>query len=187
MIALNVRKQIQSSVQLDVTGTTWKGKDIIQGEWQMKKKKELNKFEQEKIKRIKERLEPVNAAPIIELAQHVISVTENTQPFAEAIKKSFAETGAVALDAAFTEGVITEEEWKDWQKRFGVGTHDIAPALQAYYNMLDGKLPDGVVVVTMENSPLHKLKHILLEKLDVLIITAEEANELIEEEKRKNE
>jgi hypothetical protein len=114
---------------------------------------------------------PVDASPIFKEMErlHKVGTDEEKEKFAEAIEGAFTTVGKKLLDRAIRENVITIREYADWCNDYGMSESNMCPILEIYYLKKDGheKKGDDTLLLTVPDSPIYKMKHILKEKLNI--------------------
>ena len=98
------------------------------------------------------------------------------EEFHQEVKDSFRRAGEVFLARAIIEGVVSRQEMDAWEATWGLNIADFGVVLGAYYAKKDGhiKPKDNAIVLTVKGSVLDRMRHVMLEKFGIKILTLEE-------------
>ena len=106
----------------------------------------------------KDPLRPVDATPLFDMIKKVRDKGNVVEIAAskKALKDAFESTGNIALERAFKDGIVTEDEWMHWRDDWNVQLSSMAALLQGYFNKKDGYVKDKeqVIVLTMPRTLL---------------------------------
>jgi hypothetical protein len=148
---------------------------------------ELNEYEKKRLKELRELTQMVDAKPLIErmFDKSGELSDEQRRVFQDSVMRSFEIGGNVAIERAFLEGVLTEEEWVRIRDELRIPVSDFGIVLTAVMN---SKTPEGdeTVIATIKTSPIFMNKDFLIKRFGVSIMCAEEIEILIKNE-MKNE
>ncbi len=146
-------------------------------------------YNKKKIENIKKKTKPVDALPLFEFMMDKKGklTKEEKDGFLNSMHESFEDVGNMLLDRAFTDGFMTENEFKDIQKKYSLTISDFATILQAHYNRKDGEFDKTgkVCLMTMEDSDIYKHKEFVKKRFDVDVMSCKEFIDKIPPEEMK--
>jgi hypothetical protein len=146
----------------------------------------LNDFEREKLERLREATRVAPADELIKLIATGAPLTqEERDRISATLLKAEERVGNFALERAFLERILTEEEWQIIHSAWGLSIGDMGCILLPVFERKNHP-DDEVVLVTTHGSPIYKNKDFILERFKVMVLDPKEAVDLLEKEKDKN-
>lgn len=136
-------------------------------------------------KEILKKHKPVDASKMLTKLIQTDLTEDERQQCIDVIRQTYDEGGNELLLVAFQDKLLTEEEFIEMKNKYLLEPSDWMPVLQAYYNKPKSK-EDKVVVITMEDSPIHRAKGFILKRFKIEVKTANEMVKMIDEEMEKN-
>jgi len=134
---------------------------------------------EKRLEELKKKTDPVDASNMIEFILRARQLPKhNRQNIVKSMIKAFNEAGNLALLRAFEEGILTEEEWININKKYGINIEEMGTILGAYF--AKQKIKDECLIVTEEGTNIYKNKEFVYDRFKVLAITPKEALEKIE-------
>ncbi|MCJ7768752.1 hypothetical protein MUP79_10225 [Candidatus Bathyarchaeota archaeon] len=142
----------------------------------------------EKIARAKELGEPADATLLLKLITNPNLSVDDRKLLSKFIEDTNTRMGFALLDRALADGTLTDAEWLDLQAK-GLTPMGISTTLMAHYSRKDKSTePDeDLVVITDPEEPIYAIKEHVLEKFGVLLLSPQQAIELLEKRKEKKD
>ena len=142
----------------------------------------LSDFEREKLEHLKEITGVAPADELIKLIVNGPSMSPSMrESIIDALNKAGERVGNFALERAFLEGILTEEEWRLIHSERGLSIGDMGCVLMPIFEK--EKNPDEeVALMTTHDSPIYKNKEFILERFKVMVMDPKEAVDLMNKE-----
>lgn len=142
----------------------------------------LNDFELEKLERLKEATKVVPADELVKMIANGVSLTpEMRERIVDTLEKTGEQVGNFALERAFLEGILTEEEWQQIHSERGLSIADMGSILLSVFEKKN-RPGDEVGLVTAHGSPIYRNKDFILERFRVMVLDPGEAVDLFDKE-----
>lgn len=148
----------------------------------------MNDFEKQKMSVLKEKTKTVEGTDMIKMILKAVKEKEDKtlQAFREALSETLPEVTNALVERALLDKLFTEKEFKQWCKKYDAQVNDFE-FLIGYYTQIDNNYDktDKTVIVTLEGTTLHRMKHLVKKRFGVYVRTIEEAVKLMRKQERK--
>ena len=152
----------------------------------MREKKKIARLNQ-----LKQETRTVDAKGMLKLMMEDVPKMskEDREGMRDCMEKAFEENGKKVIERGLLEGLFSEKEWKEWQKKYNFDNSDFGSVLNGVFIRQDKPIKgdDEIIIVSTQDSEIYKARDFLQKRFKVIILDAEEGLKKIQKGMSKKE